>query len=223
MHTSSARHAWISPTVPVVSALLVSLSTFGCTQVTTSNTAEATTDFQTTAATTYTWQVEYIPRTIGQDRPNNRRLERFESTTVTSVNGIRPEAEGSGPDSKGLWWPVLPPEPADDAIEDRRRKGETARPPEIIKSEAYKVTFNQAGEVKTLPTDYNVYRAGVKAFEKERPLMLTLGPQDTSVIKAEVQRLFRYNLLDLFPSPPCPSLASSPASKPPATSTWAIT
>jgi len=172
------------PTIPVVSALLVSLSVAGCTQV---ETAETTTDFQTTAATTYTWQVEYLPRTVGQDRPNSRRLEQFESTTVTSINGIRPEAEGSGPDSKGLWWPVLPPEPTVDDIEDRRRKGETARPPEIIKSEAYKLTFNQAGEVKTLPTDYNVYRQAVKAFEKERPLLLTLGPQDTSVIKAELQ------------------------------------
>lgn len=184
MHTPPARHSWIAPTIPVVSALFVSISTFGCTQV---KTAEATTDFQTTAATTYTWQVEYLPRNIGQDRPNNRRLEKFESTTVTSVNGIRPEAEGSGPDSKGLWWPVLPPKPTVDDIEDRRRKGETARPPEIFKYEAYKLTFNQAGELKTLPTDYNVYREAVKAFEKERPLMLTLGPQDTSVIKAEVQ------------------------------------
>ncbi len=179
-----ARHPWIAPAIPIVSALLVSASSLSCTQV---QTAEATTDFQATAITTYTWQVEYLPRTIGQDRPNNRRLEQFESTTITSINGIRPEAEGSGPDSKGLWWPVLPPEPTVDNIEDRRRKGETPRPPEIIKSEAYKVTFNQAGEVKTLPTDYNVYREAVKAFEKERPLMLTLGPQDTSVIKAEVQ------------------------------------
>ena len=184
MHTSPARHPWIAPAIPVVSALFVSVSAFGCTQV---KTAEATIDFQTTATTTYTWQVEYIPRSIGQDRPNNRRLEQFESTTVVSTNGIRPEAEGSGPDSKGLWWPVLPPEPTVDEIEDRRRKGETARPPEVIKSEAYRITFNQAGEVKDLPTDYNVYRAAVKAFEKERSLLLTLGPQETSVIKAEVQ------------------------------------
>ena len=163
MHMPFARHAWIAPTVPVVSALVVAVSSLGCTQV---KTAEATTDFQATAATTYTWQVEYVPRSIGQDRPNNRRIEKFESTTVTSLNGIRPEAEGSGPDSKGLWWPVLPPKPTVDDIEDRRRKSETARPPEVIKSEAYKVTFNQAGEEKTLPTDYNVYLEAVKAIAK---------------------------------------------------------
>lgn len=186
MNISSTRHPLITPTVPIVSALIVSIGSVSCTQVSTSA-AEATSDFQATAATTYTWQVEYLPRSVGQDRPNDRRLEKFDSTTVTSINGIRPEAEGSGPDSKGLWWPVLPPEPTVDEIEDRRRKSETARPPEVIKSVAYKITFNQAGEQVTLPTDYNVYRQAVKAYEKERSLLLTLGPQDTSVIKAEIQ------------------------------------
>ena len=186
MHTLPTRYSWMTATMPIVSALVVSVVSFGCTEVNTAA-VEATSDFQATAATTFTWQVEYVPRNVNKDRPNNRRLEKFASTTVTSINGIRPEAEGSGPDSKGLWWPVLPPEPTVDEIEDRRRKSETARPPEVIKSVAYKVTFNQAGEEKTLPTDYDVYRQAVKAFEKERPLILTLGPQDTSVIKAELQ------------------------------------
>ena len=177
----SGRHPWIAP---ITAALVISVGTASCTQV---KTAEATTDFQASAITTYTWQVEYTPRTVGQDRPNDRRLEQFESSSVTNINGIRPEAEGSGPDSQGLWWPVLPPKPTVDEIEDRRRKSETAREPEVIKSVAYKLTFNQEGEEKTLPTDYDVYRQAVKAFEKERPLMLTLGPQDTSVIKAEIQ------------------------------------
>lgn len=186
--SSLGNHPWINPIAPqityVAAALVVSVSAVGCTQV---ETSEATTNFQAVAITTYTWQVEYNPRTIGQDRPNDRRLERFETTSVTNLNGIRPEAEGSGPDSQGLWWPVLPPKPTVDDIEDRRRKSETAREPEVIKSVAYKLSFNQAGEEKTLPTDYNVYRQAVKAFEKDRSLMLTLGPQDTSVIKAEVQ------------------------------------
>jgi len=174
--------------VPVAVAAVICASTFGCTQVSTTEPANsATTNFQAAATTTYTWQVEYIPRSVGQDRPNDRRLEQFESTTVTSINGIRPEAEGSGPDSKGLWWPVLPPEPTVNDLEDRRRQSETARPPEVIKSVSYTITFDQAGEEKTLPTDYDVYRQAVKAFEKERPLLLTLGPQDESVIQAQVQ------------------------------------
>ncbi len=180
------RHPWTVPTAPIVAALVLSVTTLGCTQVQT-NASEATADFQGTATTTYTWQVEYLPRSINQDRPNDRRLEKFESTTLTTTNGIRPDAAGSGPDSKGLWWPVLPPEPTVEDIEARLRPGENPRPPEIIKSTAYQLSFNQAGEEKTLPTDYDVYRQAVKAAEKERPLQLILGPQDKSVIQAEVQ------------------------------------
>ncbi|MEO0770947.1 MAG: hypothetical protein AAFY72_16250 [Cyanobacteria bacterium J06649_4] len=185
MYNPFTSRPWITPTAPLVGTLLVSVSLLGgCSQVSTANSA---TDFTGTAATTYTWQVEYIPRSPNQDRPNDRRIEKFESTTVVSENGIRPEAAGSGPDSQGLWWPVLPPEPTVDEIEDRRRQGERPRPPEVIKSAAYKLTFDHAGEEKTLPTDYNVYRQAVKASEKDRTLMLTLGPQDGSVIKAEIQ------------------------------------
>jgi len=183
MYSLFGRSRGMGVAMPVASALLLSVATVSCTQVDTSN---STTDFEATAATTYTWQVEYVPR-LSQDRPNDRRLEQFEFTTVVSTNGIRPEAAGSGPDEKGLWWPVLPPKPTVDDIEDRRRTGETPRPPEVIKSEVYKFTFDHAGEVKTLPTGYYVYREAVKAAEKDRSLALTLGPQDSSVTKAEVQ------------------------------------
>ncbi|MGB7086721.1 MAG: hypothetical protein WBD47_14280 [Phormidesmis sp.] len=188
MNNPFARHPWINSTAPVAAALVISVGTAlgGCTEVST-NASEATADFEATAATTYTWQVEYVPRGVSQDRPNDRRLEQFESTQVVNLNGIRPEAAGSGPDSQGLWWPVLPPEPTVNDIEDRRRKSEIPRSPEVIKSVDYAITFNQAGETKTLPTDYDVYRQAVKAFEKERPLALTLGPQDKSVLQAEIQ------------------------------------
>ena len=186
MHVRPSRPFWINATLPIASAILVSVSTASCTQVNTSA-SDATADFEATAATTYTWQVEYVPRGVSQDRPNDRRLEQFESTRIVNRNGIRPEAAGSGPDDKGLWWPVLPKKPTVDEIEDRQRKGENPRSPEVIKSIDYEITFNHAGETKTLPTDYDVYRQAVKAFEKERPLELTLGPQDASVLKAEVQ------------------------------------
>lgn len=187
MHTPFACRSWLRtaiPTAPIVAALVV--STVGCTQVQT-NASEATADFQGIATTTYTWQVEYVPRGNSQDRPNDRRLEQFESTTLTTTNGIRPDAAGSGPDSKGLWWPALPPEPTVDDIEARLRSGEMARSPEIIKSIDYQLSFNQAGEEKTLPTDYDVYRQSVKAFEKDRPLRLTLGARDETVLDAEIQ------------------------------------
>ncbi len=181
MHSPFAHLPRFTPVIPVAALLLVS----GCTQVST-NAYEATADFEATAATTYTWQVEYEPRS-GQDRPNDRRLEQFDSTTITNRNGIRPDAAGSGPDSQGLWWPVLPPEPTVDDIEAQVRPGEIAGSPEVIKAVDYTITFDQAGESKTLPTDYDVYRQAVKAFERDRPLALTLGPQDASVLKAEIQ------------------------------------
>ena len=185
MHSSFVRHPWINTAIPVVSALLVSVSATSCNQVGTA--ANPTDTFQATATTTYTRQVEYVPRSVSQDRPNDRRLEQFDSTTVGNSNGVRPDAAGSGPDNKGLWWPVLPAEPTVDDIEDRRLNGETARNPQIIKSSDYAITFNLAGEEKTLPANYEVYRQAVKATEKERSLLLTLGPQDESVIQAEVQ------------------------------------
>ncbi|MEM6452023.1 MAG: hypothetical protein AAF703_17135 [Cyanobacteria bacterium P01_D01_bin.105] len=175
------RSQWFAPAVACT--LLVTVS--GCNQVST-NAFEATADFEATATTTYLWQIEYVPR-ASQDRPNDRRLEQFESTTVVNVNGIRPEAAGSGPDAKGLWWPVLPPEPTVDDIEDRRKRSEIPRSPEVIKSVDYQITFNKAGEQVTLPTDYDVYRQAVKAYAKDRPLALTLGPQDNSVLTAEIQ------------------------------------
>ncbi len=178
-----SENLWFAPMLPVACVLL--LSAAGCNQVST-NAFEATADFEATATTTYIWQVEYNPRD-SKDRPNDRRLEQFESTTVTNVNGIRPEAAGSGPDSQGLWWPVLPTKPTVDDIEERRENAELVRSPEVIKKVDYQITFNKAGETTTLPTDYDVYRQAVKAYEKDRPLALTLGPQDASVLTAEMQ------------------------------------
>lgn len=184
--TQKSPRSGFIPQRTVSSLLFIGLVLSGCTQVST-NAYDAIADFEATAKTTYTWQVEYVPRSISQDRPNDRRLEQFEATTVTNINGIRPEAAGSGPDSQGLWWPVLPPEPTVDVIEARQRPGETPRSPEVIKSVDYAITFNKAGEPQTLPTDYDVYRQAVKAFEKDRPLALTLGPQDKSVLQAEIE------------------------------------
>ena len=186
MNPLAGRPVWMKAALPVVGAIVVSVGAVGCTQVDT-GAVDASSDFEAAATTTYTWQVEYVPRGVSPDRPNDRRLEQFESTQVVNVNGVRPEAAGSGPDEKGLWWPVLPSKPSVDDIEDRQRPGETARPAEVIKAVDYKLTFNQAGETKTLPTNYDVYRQAAKAFEKERPLKITLGPQDNSAIAAEIQ------------------------------------
>ena len=146
----------------------------------------ATTDYSATANVTYTWQVRYN-RDDGRDRPNDTRLEKFESVSLANENGVRPGLAVTGPDDNGLWWPALPPKPTVDDIEARQKDNEQAEPPELIKSVDYTLTVDQAGQQKTLPTDYDVYRQAVKAHSNQRPLEVILGPQDGSVINVNVQ------------------------------------
>ncbi len=145
-----------------------------------------TTDYSATATVTYTWQVRYN-RDDGRDRPNDTRLERFESISLENQNGVQPGLAVTGPDDEGLWWPELPPRPTVDDIESRLDKNEQSEVPELIKSVDYTFTFDQAGRIVTLPTRYEVYRQVVKAHGNQRPLAITLGPNEQSVISAEIQ------------------------------------
>lgn len=160
--------------------LISALTLTACTQ-TTLNTYEAS------ATVTYTWQASYTPRTPVQDRPNDTRIERFESVSLVNQNGLEPPASVTGPDEKGLWWPALPPEPTVDDLESRQQPDESYSVPELIKSVDYALTVDQAGTPVTLPTNYDVYRAAAKAYPNQRPLDITYGPRDESVINAEVR------------------------------------
>ena len=166
---------------PVLLGGLVAIS--ACEPVTTNF---ATTDYSATATVTYTWQVHYN-RDDGRDRPNDTRIEKFESVSLENQNGVRPGLAITGPDSEGLWWPALPPEPTVDDIEARLGDNEQPDAPELIKSVAYTLTMDQAGQQKTLPTSYKVYRQAVKAHANQRPLEVILGPQDGSVLNVNVQ------------------------------------
>ncbi|MEO1591317.1 MAG: hypothetical protein AAFU71_08505 [Cyanobacteria bacterium J06632_22] len=143
--------------------------------------------YEATATVTYTWQASYTPRSPGQDRPNDTRIERFESASLVNQNGLEPPAAVTGPDEKGLWWPALPPEPTVDDLESRQQDDERYSPPALIKSVDYAITVDQAGVPATLPTNYDVYRAAAKAYPNQRPLDITYGPRDASVINAEVR------------------------------------
>lgn len=145
-----------------------------------------TDDYTATANATYTWQVRYN-QADGQDRPNDTRLEQFASVSLENQNGVRPGLAVTGPDELGLWWPALPPKPTVDDIEARQQDNERAEAPELIKSVDYTLTVDQAGQQRTLPTSYDVYRQAVKAHGNQRPLEVILGPQDGSVINANVQ------------------------------------
>lgn len=146
----------------------------------------ATTDYSATANVTYTWQVRYN-RDDGRDRPNDTRLEKFDSVSLENQNGVRPGLAVTGPDNEGLFWPELPPKPTVDDIESRQDPNEQPEAPELIKSVDYSLTVDQAGVQKTLPTKYEVYRQAIKAHANQRPLEVILGPQDGSVINVNVQ------------------------------------
>lgn len=146
----------------------------------------ATTDYSATANVTYTWQVRYN-RDDGRDRPNDTRLEKFSTVSLANQNGVRPGLAVTGPDDQGLWWPELPPRPTVDDIESRQLDNEKPESPELLKSVDYTLTVDQAGQQKTLPTKYDVYRQAVKAHAAQRPLEIILGPQDGSVINVNVQ------------------------------------
>lgn len=142
-------------------------------------------DYEATAVTTYTWQVEYV---TDPNKVHGSRIETFESTSLVNRNGIMPEGAVTGPDDRGLWWPALPPRPTVDDLEARQRDSqETIGNTEINKSVDYTLTYQAEGETVTLPTDYSVYRSAVRAYRDERPLELTLGINDASVEKAEVR------------------------------------
>ena len=100
---NGSSHRAIATLTTASIALLVT----GCTNL-------LTNDYEATAVATYVWQVEYSGQT---DRPLDRRIERFETTSLTNVDGIQPNGAVTGPDDKGLWWPDLPPRPTVDDLE----------------------------------------------------------------------------------------------------------
>ena len=145
-----------------------------------------TTDYSATATVTYIWQVRYN-RDDGRDRPNDTRVERFSSVSLENQNGVRPGLAVTGPDEQGLWWPQLPAKPTVDECEARLGDNELPESPELILSVDYTLTVNLAGQQKTLPTSYQVYRQTIKAHANQRPLEVILGPQDGSVLSVSVQ------------------------------------
>jgi hypothetical protein len=167
--------SFLSSTFLVGSGLAIAIA--GCTTVTTNQ-------YEATAITTYTWQVNYF---IDPATDKSPRFESFASTSLLNQNGLKPEAAVTGPDDRGLWWPALPPRPTVDEIERREKPPEKAEAPQLLKSVEYKLTYQSGNETTTLPTNYQVYRQVVKAYPNRTRLQLTLGVGNSSVEKAEPQ------------------------------------
>ncbi len=165
------------------SQILLTLISFSLTVVLASCGTTNVEQYQATAITTLTWQVNY---TNDPSEDKRGRFEEFASSSVTNRNGQKPEGKVVGPDDKGLWWPLIPSKPTLDEIEDRQtRPYEKPGKPELLRTVKYYITYQKDGQNLNLPTNYSVYRQVVKAYPKGIPLKLTLGINDGSVEKAE--------------------------------------
>ena len=142
-----------------------------------------TTKYEATAQTNYIWQIEYF---VNQSNDNLTYFETFATTSLLNRNGIKPENAVTGPDDKGLWWAALPPRPTVDEIEQRQKVSYKPGSPQLIKSVDYQLSYSVGTKVKTLPTNYQVYRQVVKAYPQKSPLQLTLGVNDNTVEKAQL-------------------------------------
>lgn len=176
-------------TFSFVAAIGVGLALAGCQELATDSLGNTlvTDEYEATAITIYTWRAEYRPQNVTQDRPNEGRFETFDSSYRVNING-QPAVQGFGEaDEQGLWWPALPPKPTVDDLEARQKKREIFEAPQIDKTVNYTLSFEQAGEIVTLRTEYGVYREAVRAHDDERSLKLTLGRQEAYVRRAEMQ------------------------------------
>jgi hypothetical protein len=176
---SSATHS--RPLVRRLFTALVGLPlVFGVSACTTTMTNE----YEATALTTYTWQVDYTT-TVGGGGDRPPRVEEFASTSLVNRNGQQPDEAVTGPDDRGLWWAELPPRPMLDELEARQQPSESFGTPRLNKEVEYALTFDEAGQTTTLPTNYSVYRQIARTYPDQPRLELTLGVDDSSVEKAE--------------------------------------
>lgn len=142
----------------------------------------STNQYEATALTTLTWQVKYSTDSVNDKNP---RFEEFASNSLLNRNGEKPK-DAIIEDDKGLWWPILPPRPTIDEVEQRQQPQEEPSQPELLRTAKYKITYQQNGKKVTLPTNYDVYRQVARAYPSRKPLQLTLGINNASVTKAEL-------------------------------------
>lgn len=158
----------------VLTGFCIAITLSSCNTVTTNQ-------YEATVQTTLTWQIQYHIDPTNDKVP---RFEEFASKSLLTRNGEQPK-QAIGPDEKGLWWPILPPRPTIDEVEQRQKPQEQASAPELLRTAKYQITFVQEQKTVTLPTNYDVYRQVVRTYRTQKPLQLTLGIGDRSVEKAE--------------------------------------
>ncbi|MDJ0690842.1 MAG: hypothetical protein QNJ41_20325 [Xenococcaceae cyanobacterium MO_188.B32] len=166
-----------------LSQILLTLISFSFTLVLASCGTTNVEQYEATAITTLTWQVNYMN---DPSEAKRGRFEEFASSSIANINGQKPEGKVVGPDDKGLWWPTIPAKPTLDEIENRQKRPyEKPGKPELLRTVKYYITYQKDGQVINLPTNYSVYRQVVKAYPEGIPLKLTMGINNGSVEKAE--------------------------------------
>ncbi len=160
----------------ILVSLCVAVVLISCDTVTTDQ-------YEATALTTLTWQVQYSTDPVNDKQP---RFEEFASNSLLNRNGEKPKDAVIGPDDKGLWWSKLPPRPSVDEVEQRQKPGEQASKPELLRTVKYEIIYQKDGQMVRQPTNYDVYRQVVRAYPSHKPLQLTLGVNNASVTKAEL-------------------------------------
>lgn len=151
----------------------------GCENYLATGNTVTTGTYEATATVTQTWQAEYA-RSF--DRRQTIHLETFESNSLVTRNGLRPEGAATGPDDDGLYWPPLPPRPTADELDARKREPIEQRSElALIKDVKYALTFDYNGQRRTLPTTRSVYREASRAFADQQALEVTFGPGEQSI------------------------------------------
>lgn len=137
--------------------------------------------YETTAKATYTWRVRYTNAPTDDKRGH---YQEFESTSLITRNGIKPEGGVMKDNDKDVWWPKLPPKPSVDEIESGKKSpSEKIGKLELGQSIEYRVKFDKDGEQLNLPTNYSVYRQVSQSYP-DIPLNFTMGVNNGSVTKA---------------------------------------
>ena len=81
--------------------------------------SQQSSQYEATSKATVTWRVPYCQSDCTNDKQT--RYEEFESVSLTSINGEKPEG-AVRQDDKGVWWPKEPPRPTVDEIEGGKKK-----------------------------------------------------------------------------------------------------
>lgn len=131
-----------------------------------------------TAIATQTWEVDYyINKASGGS--NNRRVQSFQSNTLTNLNGEKPINAASGPDNEGIWWLSLPLRPTADEVDQYRDIQERNDPPMLQRSVEYQLRC----ESGMLLTDALMYREASRAIRTGQAVQVTyLGNRALKVV-----------------------------------------